>query len=436
MVNGYGEHVVRPYCSYVLLKLKVTIVFYFSERDWLSQPWKRLTVDFRKETDTRIHTFSMNGNNLRELQYAFQNEMKYVESRFPSMHVEIINNIGDFKIQITSKEEYTEDQIKAILNEIAQKPKSFAFSIPPNSQLTTNAIPRQIAEKGAIVIYEQGKFFCVARDDDVLDRLLIEMGFNEIETIDLKKSELDLHSLGLVHADLHPNLEKVENDQTYTPYRWVFSWRGRKKADAGEMIQAFKNKCNKVQIVFEFLNGESSTDWTYLAIELMFESKSKLKRDYSKLFNNLRYDKRIKGRRSCALEHSDNKIWMYSPEDEECVKRLKSDIEASVTRHQVCKDILGLPAIKDLMEKHPLKCLKQKNAIICTQDLTAVVVIILSNSPHSASEEHLHVAQAKPDGNDIQNSEPNTGNNQPNGKSWLTSNRILYSKGSFKLQPI
>ena len=377
----------------------------------------------------------MRGSLLKELQYIFTHEID-ANTVLHNMFVEIINSTDDFKIQLTSSEECSEGRITSILNEIAQKPKSFSFRLPPNNYLT-HATPQQIAEKRAMVINDHDTFFCVARDDEVLDRLLVEIGYNEIETIELKKTEIDLHSLGLVHADLHPNLEKVKIDQTNTSNRCVFMWRGRKKADAGKLIQAFKNKCNKVQIVFESSNRESSNNWTDLAIELMFESKSKLKRGYSKLFNNLRYDKRLKRRRFCALEHFITSIWMYSPEDEECVKRLKSDIEASVTRHQVCKDILGLPAIKGLMEKHPLKCLKQKNTIICTQDLTAeVVVSILSNSPHSASEEQLHVAQAKPDGNDIQNSQPNTGNNQPNGKSWLTSNRILYSKGSLKLQPI
>jgi len=414
-------------------------MFYISDKDnkdWFSQPWKTLTVELQKEQDKAIECFTMHGNILRELQYIFQNEIEYAETVLFNMCVEIKSETDDFKIRVTSQEDYTEERMKAAIEQVALKPKSFALksgSIKCHPQY----IPRQIAEKRAIVIYDHGTLVCVARDDEVLDRLLVEIGYNEIETIELKKTEIDLHSLGLVHADLHPNLEKVKIDQTNTSNRCVFMWRGRKKADAGKLIQAFKNKCNKVQIVFESSNRESSNNWTDLAIELMFESKSKLKRGYSKLFNNLRYDKRLKRRRFCALEHFITSIWMYSPEDEECVKRLKSDIEASVTRHQVCKDILGLPAIKGLMEKHPLKCLKQKNTIICTQDLTAeVVVSILSNSPHSASEEQLHVAQAKPDGNDIQNSQPNTGNNQPNGKSWLTSNRILYSKGSLKLQPI
>ena len=398
-------------------------MFYISaNKDWFSQPWKTLTVEFRKEQDKGIKCFTMHGNILRELQYIFQNEIEHAENVLLNMCLEIKSDTDDLKIRVTSQEDYTEDRMKAAIEQIALKPKSFALKSGSIKCLPLYT-PRQIAEKRAIVIYEHETCFCVARDDDALDRLLIEMGYNETETIDLKKSELDLHSLGLVHADLHPNLEKVEIDQTNTPKRWVFRWLGRKKADAGELIQAFKNKCNIVQIVFESSNGGSSYNWTCLAIELMFESKSKLKRDYSKLFNNLRYDKRIKGKRSCALEHSDNKIWMYSQENEECVKRLKSDIEASVTRHQVGKDILGLPAIKDLMEKHPLKCLKQKNTIICTQDLTAVVVTLLSNIPHSASEEPL--AQAKLDGNGIQNSEPNTGIKQPNGKSWLKNNPCL-----------
>jgi len=393
-------------------------------KDWLSQPWKTLTVELQKEQDKEIKYFKMHGNILRELQYIFQNEIEYAEHMLFNMGVEIKSDTDEFKIRVTSKEDYTADRIQAVLEQIALKPKSFAFksgSIKCHPQNT----PRQIAEKRAMVIYDHGTFFCVARDDDVLDRLLNEIGYNEIETIDLKKSELDLHSLGLVHADLHPNLEKVENDQSNTPYRWVFSWRGRKKADAGELIQAFKNKCNKVQIVFESSNGESSNNWANLAIELMFESKSKLKMGYLKLFNKLRYDKRVKERRYCALEHSDNKIWLYSPEDEECVKRLKSDIEASVTRHQVCKGMLSLPAIRDLMKKHPLKCLKQKDTIVCTQDLTAEIVTILSNIPHSASDEQLHVAQAKSDGNGTQNTELNCGNKQPNGKLWFKNNPCL-----------
>jgi len=390
----------------------------------LSQPWKGLTVEFRKETDKRTKTVSMKGNILRELQYTFQNEMKYVESRLHNMFVEIMNNTDDFKIQLTSQEEYTEDQIKSILKDIALKPKSFAFRLQSNDKLRHD-VPTQIVEKRAMVIYDHGTFVCIAQDDDVLDRLLFEMGYSEIEKIDLNKRELDLHSLGLVHAHIHPNIANVDVNQVDTPNRCVFRWQGRKKGNAVDLIEAFKNKCNKVQIVFEALkeNGESSSDWTNLAIELMFESKRKLKEGYLQQFNDLRYDKRLKRKRFCALEHSGKRIWLYSPEDEECVKRLKSDIEASVTRHQVCKDNLGLPAICELMQKHPAKCLKQKNTIICTHDLTAEFVKILSNIPHSASEEQLHVAQAKTDGNVTQNTELNSGNKQlTNGKSWLKNN--------------
>jgi len=383
------------------IKFKSNNCVVFSEREWLSQPWKRLTVEFRKETDTRTKSFSMNGNILSELQYTFKTEMKYVESTLHNMFVEIMNNTDDFKIQLTSKEEYTEDQIKAILKAIALKPKSFAFRLQSNDKLR-HAIPTQIAEKKAIAINDHGTFVCIARDDDVLDRLLFEMGYSEIEKIDLNKRELDLHSLGLVPANIHSNLAKVDINQADTPNRCVFRWQGRKKAKAVDLVEAFKNKCNKVQIVFESSNenGEPSTNWTNLAIELMFESKRKLKEGYLQQFNNLRYDKRLKRKRFCALEHSDKRIWLYSPEDLECVTKLKSDIEASVTRHQVRKGLLGLPAMRNLLQKHHLKCCTMKDTIICTQDINLEIITIIS----------------KPEGDDIPDSELK-GGNKPNGKS-------------------
>jgi len=364
------------------------------ERVWLSQPWKWLAVEIRKETETRIKYFSMRGNILKELQYIFQNEMQYVESRLQNMFVEIMSSTEDYKIQLTSKEEYTEDQITAILKEMAQKPKSVAFRLPPDKQLT-HSIPRQIAEKRAIVIYDHETYFCVARDDEILDCLLIEMGCNEIETIDLKKGELDLYFLGFAHADHHPNLQDVEVNLSNTSNKCVFVWRGRKKVDASDLIESFKRKCTKVQIVFKSVNAESPTVWTNLAIDFMFESKSKLKQGYLQHFDKLRHDKDKDRPRYCALEHSDNNIWLYSPEDEECVTRLKSDIEASISKHCVRKGLLDVPAMKDLLQKHHLQCITKKDTIICTEDLNVDIVKILSKI---ATVDQL----AKPNGNRFQ----------------------------------
>ena len=350
----------------------------------------------------------MRGNILRELQYMLTHELD-ANTVIHNMFVEIINTTDDFKIQFTSSEECSEDRIKSVLKEIAQKPKSFSFKIPPNKQLA-HAIPTQIAEKRAIVFYEHGTFYCVTRNDDVLDRLLIEMGCTEKETIDLKKSELDLYFLGFGHADHHPNLKEVEVNQSSTSNKCVCIWRGRKKVDACDLIKSYKSKCSRVQIVFKSFNGETTTDWTNLAIDFMFESKSKLKQGYLQQFDKLRHDKGQDRARYCALEHSDNKIWLYSPEDNECVTRLKSDIEASITQHPVPKGLLDVPAMRDLLQKQHLECMKKNDTIICTQNLNADIVTILSNIPNSSFTEPL--AQAIRDVDDIQGSGLNSGNKQ------------------------
>ena len=391
------------------------------KRYWLSQPWKSLTVEFRQDKDTQMQTFTMMGNILRELQYIFQHELDYANTVLHNMCVYIVRKTDDFKIQLISEEEYTEDRIKAELQKLALKPKSFSFKLDPVNR-PTHIIPSQIADKKAIAFYEHGEFYCVARDDDVLDDLLIKMDCNEIETIDLTKSELDLISLGIEHAGIHPNLKKVEVDETNTPNRCVFSWRGRKKADAVDLIKSYKSQCKKVEIVFESFNGESSTDWTNLAIEFMFESKSKLKLGYFEQFKKSLYDKnlqrqfdklcRAKGQyraRYCALEHSDKKIWLYSPEDDACVARLKSDIEGSISKHCVRKGLRDVPAMRDFLQKHQLKCIIKKDTIICTHDLDVAIVTILSHIPNSASTEPF--AQAKHDGNGIQYSERDSVNN-------------------------
>jgi len=353
---------------------------------------------------------------LRELQYIFQHELDYANTVLHNMCVDIVRNTDDFKIQLISTEEYTEDRIKAELQKLALKPRSFSFKLDPVNRLT-HIIPRQIADKKAIAFYEHGAFFCVARDDDVLDGLLIKLDYNEIETIDLTKSELDLNSLGLVHAGLHPNIKKVEVDQTNTPNRCVFSWRGRKKVDAVDLIKAYKSQCKKVEIVFESFNGESSSDWTNLAIEFMFESKSKLKLGYFQQFKKLRYDKNLHRPKFCALEHSENKIWLYSPENEVCVTALKSDIERSISRHHVRKGLLDVTALKHLLQKHSLKCSTMKDNIICTEDLNVEIVTVLSNFQNYVSVEQL--AQPKPDGNGIQDSEMKGGIKQlPRGKPY------------------
>jgi len=205
-------------------------------------------------------------------------------------------------------------------------------------------------------------------------------------------------------------------NQSSTSNKCVFVWRGRKKVNATDLIESYKTKCRKVQIVFTSFIGESTTDWTNLAIEFMFESKSKLKEGYLQQFDKLRHDKDKDRPRYCALEHSDNKIWLYSPEDEECVARLKRDIEASVTWHRVPKGIYDDPAMRELLRKHPLQCAPKKDTIICTQDLNLDIVTILSNLHNSASTEPS--AQAKPVGNSIQHSELESDDKRlPNGKS-------------------
>jgi len=351
---------------------------------------------------------------LRELQYMFTHEID-ANIVLHNMFIEIINTTDDFKIQLTSSEECSEDQINSILKEMAQKPKSVAFRLPPNKQLT-HAIPRQIAEKRAIAIYDHETYFCVARDDEILDCLLIEMGCNEIETIDFKKGELDLNFLGFAHAGHHPNLQEVKVNQSNTSNKCTFVWRGRKKVNASDLIESYKRKCSKVQIVFKSVSGELTTDWTNLAIEFMFKSRSRLKQGYLQQFDKLRHDKGLDRARYCALEHSGNQIWLYSPEDDDCVTRLKCDIEASVTRLPVPKGLLEFPAMMDLLRTHHLNCVIKKDTIICTQDLNVDIVTILSDFPNSASTKPS--TQAKPDGNDIQCSELKSGNKRlSNGKS-------------------
>jgi len=354
--------------------------------DWFVQPWKKITVVYWKDgmDGHKRYIKLVTGDIVRSLQFSFSCDLDYVNKHFSDndLRYQLIQGHKqyEFILELICKEECEYDEMVTILQTMASRPASAAKHLEEMDNLPLQKA-RQINERKALVFYEQQTVFCVAQDEATLDRLLFEMGYCETDTYERNKNDLDLQALGLQTARLHPNLNSIGLDKTST--KWVFVWKGRKKEQAADLIKRFISQCKKIQIVFQYSNKGTEVDWTNLAVNLIFVSKRKITHVYLPSFNRIWDNKTKKSIRFFALETSNNQIWLYSPEDQPCVEALKAEVEASITRHTVSKDLMGHPEMTRLLTKHKPKLSTHKYdsksfVIVCTSDINVDVLEVLT----------------------------------------------------------
>jgi len=302
---------------------------------------------------------------------------------------EVIDESGVIgMLELVCSRIYTEDEVYKLLEKMALRPARCTLTSKQVKGIDLKK-PSSVVDKKAVVIHDQDALFCFARDEDALDEMLFEMGYCETETIEIKKKELDLQALGLDQVRFDSHLHKVSFDKASN--KWEFTWRGRKRKKASAMIEYYKNTyCKKVLIAFKS-SSRGEDDWTNLAIEHMFENKGQLKKGYFWSFNRIWNDKDQKEIRFCALEHSNNQIWLYSPENMDCIRALKTEVENSITRHQVSKVIMDDPQMKQVLDKQKHKWTKHASdsksvTIVCTSDINLDITIVISKLTDNQSQ--------------------------------------------------
>ncbi|XP_052772512.1 uncharacterized protein LOC128211585 isoform X2 [Mya arenaria] len=284
---------------------------------------------------------------------------------------EIVNQ--DRTILLHCPDDRSPDTIYNILNELLKrKCNDYAIDLQaPDgdkfSRQISNKGPMQVIHGSAIVIKHDTKIICVSESIDCLDRLLVEIGYNEVELLDIKQFGPNLSLLGIQDVCLHPNIQNISVQ--HRQHTYSLEWKGRAIKKGDVLIREFLKSCSERNI--EFVEGDKRRPYTELACKVIFDTDGDINQCYDMYLKRTSTSKKI-----CthfSLVQKDGRLVLYGRDGD--VDILKNNVEGSISKHNLEKKLFTQSDVLSFLEKNKEKLWydTRTGALVCTTDLSQEV---------------------------------------------------------------
>ncbi|WAR21250.1 hypothetical protein MAR_015224 [Mya arenaria] len=284
---------------------------------------------------------------------------------------EIVNQ--DRTILLHCPDDRSPDTIYNILNELLKrKCNDYAIDLQASDgdkflRQISNKGPMQVVHGSAIVIKHDTKIICVSESIDCLDRLLVEMGYNEVEILDIKQFGPNLSLLGIQDVCLHPNIQSISVQ--HRQHACSLEWKGRAIKKGDVLIREFLKSCSERNI--EFVEGDKLRPYTELACKVIFDADGDINQHYVMYLKRTSTSKKI-----CthfSLVQKDGRLVLYGRDGD--VDILKNNVEGSISKHNLGKKLFTQSDVLSFLEKNKEKLWYDTGtgALVCTTDLSQEV---------------------------------------------------------------
>ncbi|XP_052772201.1 uncharacterized protein LOC128211441 isoform X2 [Mya arenaria] len=275
---------------------------------------------------------------------------------------------------------HSPDRVYNILNELLKRTYDYVIDLrSPDgcrfSRQIRNQGPMQVVHGSAIVIKHDTKMICVSDNNDCIDSLLDEMGYHEVEYLDIKQFAPNLFSLGIEDASLHPNIMSIKVQHSQQECRIV--WKGRAKETGDALIREFLKNC--LQKSIDFVEGEQRLPYTDLACKVIFDESGDIKKHYAQYLKSL-----SKKKSKCthfSLVQKDGRVVLYGRNGN--VDNFKKEIEESISKHNLEMNLFEQTDVLNFLKKHKEKLWYDmlNGTLLCTRDLTSEVIKVCTSRP-------------------------------------------------------
>ncbi|XP_052263335.1 uncharacterized protein LOC127866659 isoform X2 [Dreissena polymorpha] len=356
----------------------------FQFPNWVRPSWGEITFMFPQPDGTLRMEIMMSTDDVHKVQFLFSNRNISTAFQLEMRNYcsTIKGNTGCFTVEMFSNSIRPEEFMNRIKTRCESIITFYVVNSEENKCVFQNILkmePDKLNER-TMILHHNEILVCVADGTAFLNETLKDVGYTDVETVDINSLQENIKDLGIEKncINLHPHLKGVYVDlvkQTCT-----FSWYGRRHEKGMDLIKRFLNRFERT----EFISHDF--DWTKFASNLIFQNTGNTNTEFLKYITSkyLKNKSEVEIPSFCLVKNDEGNIVLVQTGS---AKELSNLIQSSLHIHKISRECFESDQLRQrlLKDKNKIWFDKHQGVIVCFDFLSKDIMSCFVPKPNKIS---------------------------------------------------